>query len=100
MLHADALPAEARFAEDNQPLSGHDHFLDVMQVEPAADKRLAEGVRFAFLQRDFEDLLPTPKALELRLDHFAAEANRLLALLAREAGELAPVLVPPRIVLQ
>jgi hypothetical protein len=36
--------------------------------------------------------------IEARLDHFTAETNRLLAFLARETGELAPVLVAPGIV--
>src|SRR2546423_9779299 len=40
MIHAQAFPAQSWLAEDDQLLISSDHFLDVMQIEPAADKRL------------------------------------------------------------
>src|ERR1700693_2319146 len=49
MIHANALPAQSRFAENDELLSGLDHFLDVMQIEPATDERLAQGVRIRLL---------------------------------------------------
>ena len=97
MLHAEPLSAQARLAENDQALPGRDHLLHVMQVEPAQDERLAQGVRFAFLQGGFEDLLSATEAIEARLDHFAAKANRLLAFFARKSGELPPVFMPARI---
>ena len=97
MLHAEALSPQARFAEDDQSLSGQNHFLDVMQIEPAQDERLAQGVRFAFLQGRFKNPLPAAEAVKARLDHFTTDTNRLLAFFTREAGKFAPVLVPPRV---
>ena len=42
--------------EDDEPLSGRDYFLDVMQIEPATGERLAERVRVAFFQHRFKNL--------------------------------------------
>ena len=39
-VHADALTASPRLAENNQALTSQDHLLDVMQIEPATDEWL------------------------------------------------------------
>ena len=62
MFHAKALTAQTRLAENDQTLAGQDHFLDVMQIEPAQHERLAEGVRVAFLQGDFEDFFASGRS--------------------------------------
>ena len=41
--------------EDDKPLPGRDHFLDVMQIEPATGERLTERVRVAFFQHRFKN---------------------------------------------
>ncbi len=58
MLHAEPLSAEARLSENDQALSARNHLLDVVQVEPAQNERLAEGVRIRFFQSRLEDFLP------------------------------------------
>ncbi len=96
MLQAEALPAQARLAENHEPLTGCDHFLDVMQIEPPEDERLAQCVRVRFLQGRFENLLPATEAPKLGLHHFATQADRHVAFFARKAGKLRAVLVPAR----
>ena len=96
VLHAKTLPAKARFAENDQPLTGGNHLLDVVQIEPTADQRLTERVRIRFLERGLEDLFPPAKTSQLRLHHFAAKANRLIAFLARKVRKFRPVLVSLR----
>jgi hypothetical protein len=49
MIHANPLPAQSRLAENDELLAGSDHFLDVMQIEPATDQRLTERVCVQFL---------------------------------------------------
>ena len=44
MIEANALAPQTGLAEDDQLLSGRDHLLHVMQIEPATDQRLAQGV--------------------------------------------------------
>jgi hypothetical protein len=97
MFHAEARAALAWFAENDQPLSGQNHFLNVMEIEPAQNERLAQGMRIAFLQSRFKDPLPAAEAIEARLNHFTAEADGLVALLPRKPGELAPIFVTSRI---
>ncbi len=67
MLHADALTAQTRLAEDDQPLPGRDHFLDVMQIKPAQDERLAERIRVAFLKSRLEDFFEATEASQRSL---------------------------------
>ena len=100
VLHADALPAQTWLAKDDQALTGQNHLLHIMQIEPAQGERLAQGVRGVLLQGRLENLFPTPEAEQAGFHHFAAEANRLIAFFPRKAGELAPILVTPRIVSQ
>jgi hypothetical protein len=49
MIHANSLSAQTRPAENNDALPGGDHFLHVMQVEPAAHERLTQRIRLGFL---------------------------------------------------
>ena len=100
MLHAEPLTAQLRLPENDQPLAAHDHFLHVVDVEPAEHERLTERVRLALLERDLEDFFPATETFDLRFSDLAAKTERLLALLAREADELAPILVPAREVMQ
>src|SRR4051794_2375047 len=97
MLHAHPIFAEARLAENDEALSGRDHFLDVMQIEPAQDERLAERIRIRFFQRRLEDLFPTAEPDQARLDYFAADQNWGIAFLSRKRGEMGSVFIAPRI---
>src|ERR1700675_3589636 len=42
MIHTNPASAQPRLAVDDELLAGGDHFLDVMQVEPAADQGLTQ----------------------------------------------------------
>ncbi len=64
MIHANATPAKPRLAEHDELLTGGNHFLDVMQIEPATDEGLTERVRIQFLQCRFENLFPATKTPE------------------------------------
>jgi hypothetical protein len=68
-----------------------------VQIEPAQGERLAQGMGIGFLQRRLEYFPATPKTEEAGFRHFTAETDRLIAFLAREPGELAPVFVAARI---
>ena len=89
MLHAEPLPTLTRLPENDQPLSGQNHLLNVMKIEPAQNERLAEGVRIVFLQRRLEDLLPRPKRLNRVLITSPQRQIGLIAFFLRKAGELA-----------
>ena len=93
VVHADSFASQTRFSKDNQLLSGGDHFLDVMQVEPAADQRLAQRVRARFLQSRLENFSPTAEAAQRSFNDFAAQTNRLVAFFTREFGKRAPIFV-------
>src|ERR1051326_4707874 len=97
MIHANAFAANPRFAEDDQLLTGGDHFLDVMQIEPAAEERLAQRVGIRLLQGCLENFLPATEATNRGFNHFAAQAHRHIAFLAREAWKLVAIFVPPRV---
>src|SRR5450631_571408 len=96
MLHAKTLAAQTWLAEDNQPLTGGDHLLHVMQIEPTQGDRLAQRAGVRFLQRRFEDFLPAAETAQRSLGHFTANADGHVALIAREASKLAPVFVATR----
>ena len=89
MLHAKALPAQPRFAEDDQPLPGRDHLLHVMQIEPAENQRLAERVRVRLLQCRLENFLPTAETDAAESSRPRRRANRRLAFVAGKSGKLA-----------
>jgi hypothetical protein len=97
MLHADSVTPQTRLAKNHQPLTGHDHFLDVMKIEPAQDERLAQRMGAVFLQSRLENLAAAAEVIEPRFDYFAAETKRLLAFLSWKPGELTPVLIAPRV---
>ena len=97
MLHAEPVLAQAWLTENHQPLAGRDHFLDVMQVEPAQHQRLAERVRIRFFQGRFKDFFPPAESNQPCLDDFAADQDWRLAFLTRESSEMRPVFVTPRI---
>src|ERR1700736_3880360 len=96
MIHTDAFAAKARFAEDDQLLPGRDHLLDVMEDEPTTDKGLAQRGRVLLFKSRLKNLFPASESAELRFHDFAAQANGLVAFLARELRKLMPVFVAPR----
>src|SRR5262245_13024509 len=49
MIYANSFPTQTRPAENNDALARSDHFLDVMQIEPAAHERLTQRIRLRFL---------------------------------------------------
>src|SRR6266446_4009347 len=97
MIHANAVASQPRFAKNDQPLTRSDHFLHVMQIEPAADERLAERIRIRLVQCRFENLFPPAKPAQRSLDHLAAQTDRRVAFLARKFRKLMPIFVPSRI---
>src|SRR4029077_17139107 len=68
MIHANSFSTQTRPAENNDALTCGDHFLHVMQIEPAAYERLTQRIRPRFLQRRFEDFLPAAKPPQRRFD--------------------------------
>src|SRR4029453_2938241 len=96
MIHANLLSTQTRLAENNNALTCGDHFLHVMQIEPAAYERLTQRMRLRFLQRRFKDFLPAAKPAHRRFDHLTAEADRSVGFLPRKLGEFSPILMTPR----
>src|SRR3954462_14417042 len=96
MIHAKALAAKLRFAENDQLLLGADHFLDVMQIEPAKDQRLAERIRVRLLERRFKNSA-TAKPTERCLDDMTGQTKRFVGFLAREFRKLMAIFVASRI---
>src|SRR5262249_28081722 len=84
MVHANSLSAQARLAKDHHALTGDDHFLNVMQIEPSAHQRLAQSVWVRFLQRGLENFLPTAETPQRCLDHFPAKADRNITFFTRK----------------
>src|SRR5205814_10620388 len=84
MLHAKPFSPQTRFSENDEALPGRDHLLHVVQVEPAQDERLAEGVRIRFLQRGFKNLLPAAETDEPCFCDLSAKKNRRVAFFAGE----------------
>ena len=93
VIHANPLSAQSRFAENNNALTCGDHFLHVMQIEPAAYQRLAQSIRLRFLQCCLEDFFPTAKPAERSLHYLAAQADGNIAFFPREMRELPAILV-------
>src|SRR5215470_4906200 len=48
MIHANSFSTQTRLAENNNALARGDHFLHVMQIEPAAYERLTQGIWLGF----------------------------------------------------
>src|SRR5438552_6453625 len=97
MIHANAVASQPRFAKNDQALTRGDHFLHVMQIEPAADERLAERIRIRLVPWRFENLFPAATPAQRSLDHLAAQTDRRVAFLARKFRKLLPIFVPSRI---
>src|SRR4030095_3698198 len=72
MIHANSLSTQTWPAENNDALTRGDHFLHVMQIEPAAYERLTQRIRLRFLQRRFKDFLPAAKPAQRRFGHLPA----------------------------
>src|SRR5512132_4260139 len=51
MIHANSFSTQTGLAENNDALTCGDHFLYVVQSEPAAYERLTQRIRLRFLQR-------------------------------------------------
>ena len=96
MIHANARPAQSRLAVDDKLLAGRDHFLHVMQIEPATDQRLTERVCVWFLQRRFENFFPTAETAQRCFNNFAGQTNRHVAFIAREFRKLMSIFMPAR----
>src|SRR4051794_7417319 len=75
MIHANSLSAQTRFAEYNDALTSGDHFLHVMQIEPATYKRLTQRIRLRFLERRFKDFLPAAKPPQRCVNYLSAETD-------------------------
>src|SRR5687767_14091145 len=68
-----------------------------MHIEPAQNQRLAERVRVRLLEGGLKNFLPTTKAEQACLRHFATEQDRRIAFILWEIGKSAAVLVAARI---
>src|SRR4030095_4485400 len=68
MIHANSFSAQTRPAENNDALTRGDHFLHVMQIEPAAHERLTQGIRLRFFECRFKDFFPAAKPAQRGFD--------------------------------
>ena len=93
MLHANPLSAKSRFAKNNDALARSDHFLHVMQIEPTAHERFAQGIWLRFVHRRFKDFLPSAKPAQRSFNHLAAKAHWDVAFFPRKVRELCAILV-------
>ena len=96
MIHANPFSAQSRLAKNNNALARSDHFLHVMQVEPPAHERFAQGIWQRFLQCRFKDFFPPAESAQRSFDHFATETNGNITFFARELRELGAILMTPR----
>src|SRR4029079_8534161 len=96
MIDANSFSTQTRLAENDDALTRSDHFLHVMQIEPATDERLTQRIRLGFLQRRFKDFLPAAKPAHRCFDHLAAETDGNVGFFPRKLWELGPILVTPR----
>jgi hypothetical protein len=97
MFHAKTGAAQTWLTENNQTLSGQNHLLHVMQIEPPQDERLAEGMRVSLLHRGFENLSSAAKTEKTCLCYLSTKANRMFGFLSWETGELPAIFMSPRI---
>src|SRR5262249_38388695 len=93
MIHANPSSTKTRLAENNDALTHGDHFLHVMQIEPATHERLTQRIRLRFLQRCFENFLPPAKPAQRSFDHLAAETDGNITFFSQKMRELCAVLV-------
>src|SRR5438128_2746977 len=95
MVHANSLSSQARLSKHDDALTGGDHLLHVMQIEPSTHERLAQCICLRFLQRGLKNFFPSTKTAQRSFDHFAAKTNRNVAFLARKLRELRAILMAP-----
>src|SRR5207249_7880743 len=96
MIHANPFSTQTRPAENNDALTRGDHFLHVMQIEPAAHERLTQRIRLRFLQRRFKDFLPATKSAQRRFDHLPAETDGSVGFFSGKLWGLGPFLMTSR----
>src|SRR5262249_54027264 len=96
MIHANSLSAQSRLAKDNNALTGRDHFLHIMQIEPSTHQRLAQSVCVRLLQRGFKDFFPSAESAQRSFNHLATKAHGNIPFLARKARELTAIFVASR----
>src|SRR5947209_7024302 len=77
MVHAKSLAPKSRLAVNDELLVNGDHFLDVIQIEPAKNERLAERIRVRLLQGRLKNS-STSKAAERRFGYVTGEADRFV----------------------
>src|ERR1700737_917048 len=88
MVHAKALAAQLRLPENDQLLAGRDHFLHVMQIEPAQGERLTQRVRVWFPKCRLKNLFPAAEAKYSRFGYLSAQTDGSVALFARNFWKL------------
>src|SRR5215211_5184246 len=96
MIHANPFSTQTRPAENHEALTRGNHFLHIMQIEPAAYERLTQCIRLRFLQRCFKDFLPAAKTAQRGFGDLSAETNGSVCFFSRKARELRPILMTPR----
>jgi hypothetical protein len=96
MIHAKSAAPQAWFPEDDETLAGCDHFLDVMEVEPTQQKRLAQRVGIDLVQSSFKDFLPTPEPKKPSFGYFTTKTNCDIALFSRKLVERPTIFVSSR----
>src|SRR6188474_734765 len=96
MIHANSFSPQTGFAENDNALTRGDHFLHVMQIEPAAYKRFTQRIRVRFLQRCFKDFLPAAKPAQRRFDHLPAKTDGSVSFFPGKLWELGPILMTSR----
>src|SRR6476659_7384154 len=96
MIHANSFSTQTRLAENNDALTRGNHFLHVMQIEPATHERLTQRIRLRFLQCRFKDFLPAAKPAHRRLDHLPAETDGSVGFFPRKLWKLGSILMTPR----
>src|SRR5215510_3940692 len=96
VIHANSLSAQTRLSKDNNTLTGSDHLLYVMQIEPPAHQWLAQSICLRLLQGGFKNFLPSTKTAQRSFSHLAAKTDRNIAFLTRKTRELGAIFVAPR----
>src|SRR4029077_4538378 len=96
MIHGNSFSTQTRPAENNDALTRGNHFLHVVQIEPAAYEWLTQRIRLRFFQRRFKDFLPAAKPAQRRFDHLPAQTDGNLGFFLRKLWELCTVLMTPR----
>src|SRR5262245_24555809 len=96
MIHANSFSTQTRPPENHDALTRGDHFLHVMQIEPATYEWLTQGSRLRFLQRRLKDFFPAAKPAQRCFDHLPAETDGSVGFFSGKLWELGPILMAPR----